>query len=182
MPCATADYHIKIKEFLSIISISHLNFSLHFLISLSILTPLARCIIKIMGYPEIMNAPYPSMMSLRSPHDTYRSLPNTPLAIDQRAMAPSDMNLAINHARMGLEVPDYFNGGASGMNSRFSSSGLRPRSPYPTELAENERYQSFEPDHISPDMICRFVLCNPLFFFEVIGKDDMVKTYLLRGL
>ena len=109
-----------------------------------------------MGYSEIMSIPYSSMMSLRPPHDTYRSLPNTPLGNDQRVMVPSDMNLAINHARMGLDVPDYFNAVSSGANPRFGS-GLKPKSPYPAELLESERYHSFEPDHLSPDMICRFV-------------------------
>lgn len=77
------------------------------------------------------------MMSVVRPqHDPYRSLPSTPISIDPRNLS-MDMNQALNHARLGLEVQDYFSG-----NPRFSGN-MRPRSPYPHDYeAENGAYTS----------------------------------------
>ena len=108
-----------------------------------------------MVYQEMMGTPsYASMMSVRPPHDAYRSLPGTPLGVDPRAMAPTDISLAMNHARMGLDVPDYFSPGAGSMGQRFGS-GMNARSPFPGEM-ENERFSSYGGEASTPDMICRY--------------------------
>ena len=109
-----------------------------------------------MVYHEMMGSPYPSMMSIRPPHDAYRSLPGTPLGVDSRAMAPTDISLAMNHARMGLDVPDYFSPGAGSMGQRFNS-GMNPRSPFPNDM-ENERFSSSYGggEASTSDMICRY--------------------------
>ncbi|MCJ1242084.1 hypothetical protein MMC14_010091 [Varicellaria rhodocarpa] len=101
-----------------------------------------------------MGSPYPSMISIRPPHDAYRSLPGTPLGVDPRAMAPTDISLAMNHARMGLDVPDYFSPDVGSMGQRFGS-GMNPRSPFPNDI-ENERFGSSYGggEASTPDMIC----------------------------
>ena len=93
-------------------------------------------------------------MSVRSPHEAYRSLPGTPLGMDHRSMAPTDINVAMNHARMALEVSDYFHPGASSSLGPRYSTGMRPRSPHVSEL-EGERYGPYEGECNSPEMICR---------------------------
>ena len=96
------------------------------------------------------------MISIRPPHDAYRSLPGTPLGVDPRAMAPTDISLAMNHARMGLDVPDYFSPDVGSMGQRFGS-GMNPRSPFPNDI-ENERFGSSYGggEASTPDMICRY--------------------------
>ena len=68
-------------------------------------------------------------------------------------MAPTDIGMAMNHARMALEVPDYFHSGASSLGARYST-GMGPRSPHFSEL-EGERYGSYEGERNSPEIICR---------------------------
>ena len=76
------------------------------------------------------------MSVLRAQHDPYRSLPSTPLGIDPRN-GTLDINSAMNHARLGLEVQDYFSG-----SPRFSGT-VRARSPYPHEYeSESGAYTS----------------------------------------
>ena len=95
------------------------------------------------------------MMSvLRPQHDPYRSLPSTPIGIDPRN-GSIDINSAMNHARLGLEVQDYFSG-----SPRFSGN-LRPRSPYPHEYeSESGAYtsnSSFAVSDMNPTNLAAFV-------------------------
>lgn len=74
------------------------------------------------------------MMSMRQSEERYASLPCTPLyGVEAR---PQDMTLALEHARVGLEAPDYFAGAA-----RFGCN-LRPRSPFPS-VYDQERFSSY---------------------------------------
>lgn len=92
-----------------------------------------------MTHPNLHSPSYAStaaMMSVRPQHDPYRSLPSTPIGMDPRNVS-MDMNSAMNHARLGLEVQDYFSG-----SPRFSGT-MRPRSPYPHDYEpENGAYTS----------------------------------------
>lgn len=89
------------------------------------------------------------MMSIRPHPDPYRSMPGTPLAVDPRAMTPADMDIAMNHVRMGLEVPDYFGSGA-----RYSGSPC-PRSPYSGGY-EQEPCIAYQADVDRADHIVRY--------------------------
>lgn len=73
-------------------------------------------------------------MSMRQAEERYTSLPCTPLyGVDAR---PQEMTLALEHARFGLEAPDYFSGaGRIGSN-------LRPRSPFPS-VYDQERVSGY---------------------------------------
>lgn len=78
-----------------------------------------------MIYPEHTRpSQQPTMMSVRLPHDPYRSLPCTPLGMDPRNLAAMDLAPILNHARMGLEAQDYFS------SPRYGGS-MRGSSPYP---------------------------------------------------
>ncbi|MCJ1424318.1 hypothetical protein MMC29_002205, partial [Sticta canariensis] len=94
------------------------------------------------------------MSVLRPQHDPYRSLPSTPIGIDPRN-GSIDINSAMNHARLGLEVQDYFSG-----SPRFSGN-LRPRSPYPHEYeSESGAYtsnSSFAVSDMNPTNLAAFV-------------------------
>jgi len=73
-------------------------------------------------------------MSIRHSDDRYGSLPSTPMyGIDPR---PHDMALAMDHARMAVEAPDYFSG-----SPRYGGS-LRPRSPFPSSY-DHENYGGY---------------------------------------
>lgn len=87
-------------------------------------------------------------MSLRPHPDPYRSMPGTPLAVDPRAMSQAEMDLSMNHVRMGLEVPDYFGNGA-----RYSG-GPCPRSPYPGGY-EQEPHHAYQAELERADHILR---------------------------
>lgn len=78
-----------------------------------------------MIYPDLARPSHqPTMMSVRLPHDPYRSLPCTPLGMDPRNLASMDLAPILNHARMGLEAQDYFS------SPRYGGS-MRGSSPYP---------------------------------------------------
>ena len=76
-------------------------------------------------------------------------MPGTPLGVDPRAMTQANMGIAMDHMRMGLEVPDYFAGG-----TRYSG-GPRPRSPYPGGY-EPEPFNAYEAEVDRADHILRY--------------------------
>lgn len=81
--------------------------------------------------------PKAEMMPVRQSEERYVSLPCTPLyGVDPR---PQDMALALEHARLGLEAPDYFSGAG-----RFGCN-VRPRSPFPN-VYDHERLSSHSYD------------------------------------
>lgn len=88
-------------------------------------------------------------MSMRQPEERYGSLPGTPLyGVDAR---PQDMTLALEHARLGLEAPDYFSAGG-----RFPGN-LRPRSPFPN-VYDQERLASYYHDMDVNEIVRRCVV------------------------
>lgn len=95
-------------------------------------------------------------MSLRQHPDPYRSMPGTPLSVDPRTMAQADVDMAMNHVRIGLEVPDYFGSGA-----RYSA-GPCPRSPYPAGY-EQEPYNAYQAELDRADHILRYIRLGVLF-------------------
>jgi hypothetical protein len=103
------------------------------------------------------NPGYSSMMAVRAHPDAYRSLPTSPLPMDPRTLSGQDVGLALNHARMGLEMngPDYFHHPGRAPSPRYG--GLRSSSPYHGEY-EGERYSGRfeEPEIGSPEMCQRY--------------------------
>ncbi|KAL9602342.1 MAG: hypothetical protein Q9219_001908 [cf. Caloplaca sp. 3 TL-2023] len=63
-------------------------------------------------------------MPIRPPQEAYRSMPGTPLGMDPRGVNSVDMAAAMEHARSGLEVGDYFLGAP-----KFPTANMRPRTP-----------------------------------------------------
>lgn len=85
-------------------------------------------------------------MSIRHSEDRYGSLPGTPVyGMDSR---PHEVALAMEHARMSLEAPDYFSGAP-----RYGGS-LRPRSPFPSGY-ESEGYSGYGNEPGLNDLIRR---------------------------
>ena len=103
-------------------------------------------------YPDNVGPSFNSAMAIRSQFDPHRSLPGTPLGIDPRTMSQSDISLAMNQARMSLEVPDYFNA-AGNVGPRFNGN-LRSRSPYAGDF-EPEGFSPYNSVGGLPDMISR---------------------------
>lgn len=127
-----------------------------------------------------------TMMSLRPLLDPYRSLPTTPLGMDPRSVSSMDINSAMAHARLGLEVQDYFSG-----SPRFSGN-LRPRSPYPHDCdsdggaaytSANASYGASS-DASNPvnlaNLVCRFV-CVPFILphIKILSALNPKPTTLL---
>ena len=67
-------------------------------------------------------------------------------------MPLADMNLALNQARIGLDVSDYFNN--NGATSRFNGA-TRPRSPYPSDYEPDGYSSSHGMETSVPSVICR---------------------------
>jgi hypothetical protein len=98
---------------------------------------------------------YRSAMPLRPHLDSYRSLPGSPRPMDHRALSASDIGLAMNHVRLGLDAPDYFQHREGGPPPRYSGSMMEPPSPYLGEY-ESERYAvPFDVEVRTPEMTHR---------------------------
>jgi len=97
------------------------------------------------------------MMSVRAHPDSYRSLPSSPLPMDPRTLSGQDVGLALNHARMGLELngPEYFHHPGRAPSPRYG--GMGSGSSYHGEY-EGERYSGrFEELEMgSPEMCQRY--------------------------
>ena len=133
-----------------------------------------------MMHSDLAAPSYNSMMSVRPQHGPYTSLPGTPVGLDPRSMAQSDLSLAMNHARLSLETPDYFTGAP-----RYGG-GLRPRSPYPGDYEPESGYVTSS--HGSSDLnlsslICKYVRSTePLYsYLKVYLRRTHTKVFLLHA-
>lgn len=84
------------------------------------------------------NGPTPctsKMMSAHPQHDSYRSLPGTPLGTDPRMMN-LDLASGLDQARYGLSPGGYFDSG-----TRCGMSPMRPRTPYANDFDPEGDYR-----------------------------------------
>ncbi|MCJ1386645.1 hypothetical protein MMC17_009771 [Xylographa soralifera] len=102
---------------------------------------------------------YNSLMPMRSSHDAYRSLPGTPMGMDPRSMSGSEVHMAMNQVRTGMDAPDYFHHPGRTPYPQYNG-GMTATTSYPGDFESDRTMAPHDLEMGSPELNHRINATN----------------------